>query len=65
MNAKKFKELVATIPDDAELEFTYSMFLFKNAGLIFKEKEIVRYFKDEGYEYDGKYKNHYMIEFNN
>lgn len=65
MKAKEFKEIVSKIPDDDELIFTYSMFVFENIGDIFKGKEILKYFDSP----DAKYcvphsKKTWMIEFN-
>ena len=66
MKAKEFKEIVSQIPDDDELIFTYSMFVFGNAGNMFNGKEIVKYFDSP----DAKYcvphsKRTWMIEFDN
>ena len=64
MKAKKFKEIVSQIPDDAELIFTYSMFEFENVGECFRGKEIAEYFED----CDGNIpcsEKTWMIEFDN
>ena len=65
MKAKEFKEIVSKIPDDDELIFTYSRFVFENIGDIFKGKEILKYFYSSP---DAKYcvphsKRTWMIEF--
>jgi len=71
MKAKKFKDLIAAIPDDAEISFTYSMFYFKNAKRVLSGKEVKKYFTDDGFGDDdteemvGPIKNNYMIEFGN
>ena len=66
MKAKKFKEIISQIPDDDELIFTYSMFVFENVGDIFKGKEIVKYFDSpDAKDYIPHSKRTWMIEFNN
>ena len=71
MKAKKFKDLIAAIPDDAEISFTYSMFYFKDAKRVLSGKEIKKYFTEDGFGEDdaeamvGPHKNSYMIEFGN
>jgi len=67
MNAKKLKEIVSKIPDDAEVIFTYSMFEFENVGDVFKGKEITEYFESLDAEEDDfpHSEKTWMIEFNN
>lgn len=67
MKAKDLKNIIIQIPDENNVIFTYSMFVFEDVSpIIIRGEEINKYFTEEGIETHNipHSKNDCMIEFN-
>lgn len=67
MKAKKLKEILDSIPDDAWITFEYSNFFFEGIHNVFHGKEIRKEYSGEDFDIDEirHKKNDYVISFSN